>query len=431
MGWPLIGETLAFLKPHKSNSIGSFLQEKCARYGRVFKSHLFGWPTIVSCDHEFNMFVLQNEEKLFQSSYPKPVHDVLGKLSMMLVSGEFHKKIRSVAVGFINYSCKPRCGNYNFLEKLSLSFIDSWKAKKEILFFNEAKELTFHLMMKSLINIEPEDPLAATIFRDLQTFMKGFVSLPLYIPGTAYAKAIKARTRISSTFGEMITKRREKKHIINEEGDCLDELLIGKHWLRDEEIVSILLDLLFAGYETTSGLMALVVYFLSQSPLAFQTLQEEHQVLKARKVVGEYLNWEDYKHMEFTSYVICEALRCGNLVKFVHRKALQDVKFKEFVIPRGWQVLPIFSSAHLDPCLHEKPFQYNPWRWDDSATSRKVSPFGGGLRICPGSELGKLETAFFLHHFVLNIRWKLKEDDCPLSCPYMEFKRGLPMEIIY
>lgn len=28
------------------------------------------------------------------------------------------------------------------------------------------------------------------------------------------------------------------------------------------------------------------------------------------------------------SQVICEAMRCGNVVKFVHRKALQNVKFK-------------------------------------------------------------------------------------------------------
>lgn len=31
MGWPFIGETLQFLKPHKSNSLGSFLEERCSR----------------------------------------------------------------------------------------------------------------------------------------------------------------------------------------------------------------------------------------------------------------------------------------------------------------------------------------------------------------------------------------------------------------
>lgn len=31
VGWPVLGETLSFLKPHKSNTIGSFLEDHCSR----------------------------------------------------------------------------------------------------------------------------------------------------------------------------------------------------------------------------------------------------------------------------------------------------------------------------------------------------------------------------------------------------------------
>jgi hypothetical protein len=34
------------------------------------------------------------------------------------------------------------------------------------------------------------------------------------------------------------------------------------------------------------------------------------------------------KLMSIPSQVINEALRCGNIVKFVHRKALKDVRYK-------------------------------------------------------------------------------------------------------
>ncbi|PSS30191.1 Cytochrome P450 724B1 isoform 1 [Actinidia chinensis var. chinensis] len=425
MGWPLIGETLGYLKPHESNSMGSFLEKHCSRYGRVFRSHLFGCPTIVSCDHELNTFILHNEGRLFQSSYPKPVHDILGKLSMMLVTGDLHKKLRSVSVGFISTS-RSRPDFLHYVEKLAISVMELWRENQEVSFFTEAKKFTMYVMLKYVLSIEPEDPLAPKILEDFLCFMKGFVSIPLYVPGTPYAKAVKARARLLHTL-EKIVKEREKTREVK--GDFLDEMQL-KGNLSDEEKVSVALDILLAGYETTSGLLALVVYFIAQSPACvLQQLKEEHQNLRRRKEDVEPLSLEDYKHMEFTSNVISESLRCGNLVKFVHREALQDIQFQEYIIPGGWKVLPVLTGAHLDPSLHQNPSHFDPSRWVDQAINKKVSPFGGGLRLCPGTDLARVETAFFLHHLVLNYRWKTKEDESPMSCPYLDFKRGLLLEI--
>ncbi|XVF13995.1 hypothetical protein REPUB_Repub09cG0018500 [Reevesia pubescens] len=426
MGWPLCGETLGFLKPHNSNSMGSFLQEHCSRYGRVFKSHLFGSPTVVSCDHELNLFVLQNEEKLFQVSYPKAMHGILGKFSMLMVSGDLHKKLRNIGASFITAS-KSKPDFLNCVEKMSISMMNSWKNCKEIGFYKEVKKLTLNLMVKHLLSIEPEEPLAFKILEDFLTYMKGFVSLPLYLPGTHYASAVKASARLSATVRGII-KERKMEELGLGKGDFLDAIL-AKESLSDEETVSIVLDMLLAGYETTATLMALIVYFLALAPNALQNLKQEHNAIRKSKEDAEPLSWEDYQKMEFTSNVIYEAMRCGNVVKFVHRIALQDVKFKGYFIPSGWKILPVLTAAHFDPSLHENPMEFNPWRWTDKATSKKVMPFGGGPRLCPGAELAKVEIAFFLHHLVLNYRWKTMSDDFPLAYPYVEFRRGLVLEI--
>ncbi|KAE8661690.1 CYP724B1 protein [Hibiscus syriacus] len=213
MGFPLLGETLGFLKPRRSNSMGSFLQQHCSRYGRVFKSHLFGSPTLVSCDLELNTLILQTEEKLFHVSNPKAMHGILGKFSMIIVSGDIHKKLRNI------------------------------------------------------------------------------------------------------------------------------------------------------GYETTATLTSLIVYFLALHPNVLQHLKQEHNAIRINKKNSEPLNWEDYQKMEFTYNVIYESMRCGNVVKFVHRVALQDVKFKGYFIPAGWKILPMLTAAHFNPSLHEDPMEFNPWRW--------------------------------------------------------------------
>ncbi|KAE8021435.1 hypothetical protein FH972_007325 [Carpinus fangiana] len=436
MGWFPFGETIAFLKPHKSNCTGSFLQEHCSRYGKIFKSHLLGSPTIVSCDHELNMFVLQNEEKLFQASYPKAMLGILGKYNLLMVSGDLHKKLRSFAVSFIGTS-KSSPEFLHFVEKLSLSMIGSWRNSKQVSFYNEAKAFALNTMMKQLLSIKPDEPLASKMLKNFETFMRGFVSLPVNIPGTGYANALKARARLTSTVEEIIQEREKRSKVgsgVNvddqEAGDFLDVILSKpRSLLNREEVVSLVVDLMLGGYETTATLMSLIVYFLAHSPNALQKLKEEHQEIRKSKKDGEPLNWDDYRKMEFTSNVISEAARCGNVVKFVHRKALQDVQYKGFLIPAGWKVFPIISAPNFDATLHENPFEFNPWRWFDETTSKKLAPFGGGPRLCPGAELAKVEIAYFLHHFVLNYRWKIKADDCPLAHPYVLFRRGLQLEM--
>lgn len=37
--------------------------------------------------------------------------------------------------------------------------------------------------------------------------------------------------------------------------------------------------------------------------------------------------------------------------------------------------------------------------------NKKTTAFGGGVRVCPGGELGKLQIAFFLHRLVLSYRF--------------------------
>lgn len=110
------------------------------RYGKVFKSHLFGSPTIVSCDYEFNMFVLQNEGKLFEVDYPKVMHNILGKLSLLVVTGDHHKKLRNTSVSFICAS-KSECTFLHSAERLALSIVNSWQNCKQVSFYTEAKKV--------------------------------------------------------------------------------------------------------------------------------------------------------------------------------------------------------------------------------------------------------------------------------------------------
>lgn len=95
------------------------------RYGRIYKSNLFGAPTIVSADAELNRFVLMNDDRLFVPSFPKSVADILGKTSMLVLTGEMHRYMKSLAVNFMGIA---RLRN-NFLvdsELYVVQNLESW-----------------------------------------------------------------------------------------------------------------------------------------------------------------------------------------------------------------------------------------------------------------------------------------------------------------
>ncbi|XP_074571287.1 steroid (22S)-hydroxylase-like isoform X2 [Curcuma longa] len=434
-GWPFVGETFGYLKPHPATSVGHFMEKHLSRYGKIYRSNLFGEPTIVSADAGLNRFILQNEGKLFECSYPSSIGGILGKWSMLVLVGDMHREMRIISLNFMS-SVRLRSHLLPEVERHSLLVLRSWIHGSPFSALEEAKRFTFNLMAKNIMSMEPYEAKTEKLRLEYITFMKGVISAPLNFPGTPYWKALKSRSNILDVIEQKMQERMQemREQERDEEVDDLLSWVLKHSKLSKEQILDLLLSLLFASHETSSVALALAIFFLESCPKAVKKLQEEHKEIERKKLqrAETSLNWEDYKEMEFTQCVINETLRLGNVVRFVHRKVLQDVEYKGYKIPCGWKILPVFATVHLDPSLYDDPHQFNPWRWQNgvtSATTNNFMPYGGGPRLCAGSELAKLELAVFLHHLVLSYRWELAEPDQPLAFPFVEFPRGLPIKV--
>ncbi|KAK7309290.1 hypothetical protein RJT34_05882 [Clitoria ternatea] len=444
MGWPFLGETIGYLKPYSATTIGEFMEQHIARYGKIYKSKLFGEPAIVSADAGLNRFILQNEGKLFECSYPRSIGGILGKWSMLVLVGDMHRDMRVISLNFLSHA-RLRTHLLKEVEKHTLLVLNSWKENSTFSAQDEAKKFTFNLMAKHIMSLDPGDMETEQLKKEYVTFMKGVVSAPLNFPGTAYWKALKSRSTILKFIeGKMEerVKRIQEGNENLEEDDLLNWVLKHSN-LSTEQILDLILSLLFAGHETSSVAIALAIYFLPSCPQAIQQLREEHrEIARAKKQAGEVeLTWDDYKRMEFTHCVVNETLRLGNVVRFLHRKAVKDVRYKGYDIPCGWKVLPVIAAVHLDPSLFDQPQHFNPWRWQNNGNNRGGScqsksnassnflPFGGGPRLCAGSELAKLEMAVFIHYLILNYHWEFTHTDQPFAYPFVDFPKGLPITV--
>ncbi|XP_073105507.1 cholesterol 22-hydroxylase CYP90B27 isoform X1 [Elaeis guineensis] len=435
MGWPVLGETLPFLKPHPSTSIGDFMEQRISKYGKIFMSNLLGKLTVVSADAELNRFILQNDSRLFEPGWSKSIGEVLGKHSILFQVGDAHKKMRSINLNFVNNG-KLKTPFLRDAYRIAALVMSLWKNNSVVLGKYEAAKLTFNMMAKNILSMEPGTPVTEKLRKEYEAFAKGVVSLPLKLPGTAYSKALKARSYILKVVGQCMEERLCRKKDVEEE-DAKNDLLqwtIENSNYSEEQIGDLILGAFFSGYNTTSKAIALAIYFLGGCPKAVKHLREEHvRIVRGKRQGGNSeLSWEDYKQMEFTQCVINETLRLGNIVPYIQRKASTHIKFKAYDIPQGCNVMAVLPAVHLDPSLFEFPEQFNPWRWQSNYGMKKTKnlmAFGGGARLCPGAELGRMEMAVFLHHLVINFIWELAEPDLPMACPSLDFPKGLPIKV--
>ncbi|RYQ80237.1 hypothetical protein Ahy_Scaffold1g106775 isoform G [Arachis hypogaea] len=177
MGWPFLGETIGYLKPYSATTIGEFMDQHIARYGKIYKSKLFGEPAI-------------NEGKLFECSYPRSIGGILGKWSMLVLVGDMHRDMRAISLNFLSHG-RLRTHLLKEVENHTLLVLNSWKHNSTFSAQDEAKRFTFNLMAKHIMSLDPGNVETEKLKEEYITFMKGVVSAPLNLPGTAYRRALK------------------------------------------------------------------------------------------------------------------------------------------------------------------------------------------------------------------------------------------------
>nr|ABK30931.1 brassinosteroid C-3 oxidase [Hordeum vulgare subsp. vulgare] len=434
-GWPLVGETLKFLTPHASNTLGSFLEDHCSRYGRVFKSHLFCTPTVVSCDQEVSRFVLQSDARSFVPWYPRSLTELMGKSSILLINGSLQRRVHGLVGAFFK-SPQLKAQVTADMQRRLAPALAAWREQgpgARLRIQDHAKTIVFQILVRGLIGLEA-GPEMQQLKQQFQEFIVGLMSLPIKLPGTRLYRSLQAKKRMARVIQRIIQDKRRRRRALDEAPparDAIDVLMgDGSEELTDELISDNMIDLMIPAEDSVPVLITLAVKFLSECPLALQQLEEENMQLKMRKAgLGETLQWTDYMSLSFTQHVITETLRMGNIISGIMRKAVRDVEVKGHLIPKGWCVFMYFRSVHLDDMLYEDPCKFNPWRWKEKDVSASsFTPFGGGQRLCPGLDLARLEASIFLHHLVTSFRWVAEEDHI-VNFPTVRLKGGMPIRV--
>uniref|UniRef100_A0A667YBA6 Cytochrome P450, family 2, subfamily X, polypeptide 9 n=1 Tax=Myripristis murdjan TaxID=586833 RepID=A0A667YBA6_9TELE len=169
--------------------------------------------------------------------------------------------------------------------------------------------------------------------------------------------------------------------------------------LDEERLVMLLLDLHFAGTDTSSNsILSAILYLATHSHIQGELCQREID-----RVLGESLSvsFEDRHRMPFLMATIHETQRLANIAPLgVFHATTRDTKLMGYDIPEGTLIITNLTSVLFESTSWERPNDFYPGHFLDE-DGQFVKPdaflaFSAGPRVCLGELLARMELFLIL-----------------------------------
>jgi cytochrome P450 len=177
---------------------------------------------------------------------------------------------------------------------------------------------------------------------------------------------------IAFYFLEQIEDRRA-----NSRDDLITRLVdaeIDGEQLEDIEVIAFLILLLIAGNETTTNLITQAVRGLVEHPDLIDRVNGDPELME--KMIEEALRWEAP-------------------IQSFYRRARRDLDLGGTAVKEGDALLVLFGGANRDEAKYECPEDF-----DADRGSPDHLAFGGGIHVCLGASLARLEARLALEGVV-------------------------------
>mmetsp|Transcript_49912 Transcript_49912/g.100497 ORF Transcript_49912/g.100497 Transcript_49912/m.100497 type:complete len:495 (+) Transcript_49912:69-1553(+) len=300
-------------------------------------------------------------------------------------------------------------------------FKEHWGESGEVDILQALSDLTILTASRCLHGKDVRENLFAEVSHLYHDLDKGITPLSFFFPNLPTANHKKrddARVKMVELFGGVIKARRADPEASKANTDILQVFIdmvykktgdpsVDGQGNTDDQIVGLLIALLFAGQHTSSITSTWTTLFLHHDPaLLKRALAEiEEHVPKDAALTYEHVMKLDLMHNS-----VKEALRLHPPLIMLMRKAKVDIPVKadkpspdgrtSWVIPKGDIVFTSPAVAGRLPSVWTRPDTFDPDRFvkqeqggrEEDKGAFKHLGFGGGMHGCLGQQFGYLQV---------------------------------------
>ncbi|XP_061564135.1 cytochrome P450 26A1 [Cololabis saira] len=411
MGLPFLGETLQLLLQRRK-----FLRMKRQKYGLIYRTHLFGRPTVRVGGAALVKQVLLGETRLVAAQWPASVRSILGANTLSSMHGGAHRDHKKAILRAFSRDALQLY--LPVVQEEVRAAVSSWLASDPagdpVLVYPEMRRLWFRVAMRILLGFQPDQiqDQEQVLIEAFEEMTRNLFSLPIDVPFSGLYRGLKARNFIHSKIEENIQKKLQEPDSGSQYRDALQELIDSSRRsgepLSMQAIKESATELLFGGHETTASTATSLIMFLGLNPDVVVKLRQELLEQEQRGMDLQNLSMETLQQLTYAGCVIKETLRINPPVPGGFRVALKTFELGGYQIPRGWNVIYSICDTHDVAELPDRE-EFRPDRFLGPTPPDRFQyvPFGGGARMCVGREFATVVLKVLLVELVSRCRWTL------------------------
>lgn len=376
-------ETLAFFLS------ADFARQRFERFGNVFETRLLGQPRVFIRGGRTITDLLAHPDAT-EGWWPESVRQLLGSRSLSNRNGAGHRARRRV-VGQLFSAVALRRYTPSIVALVEELAAELQAATTPVPLVERMRRFAFTVIASVVLGLESDDREA--LFSDFEIWSQALFANPIALPGSPFARALQARSRVLARLGDVLDRARLRGDAGLPLAAGLDLLIGGVDEaglpLADDDLVEQLLLLLFAGYQTTASALSCLMAAVLRDP----------EVLPWLQVELDGLSWPPPEHADVPrlSALVQEVMRLNPPVTRLFRRTKRELVLDGVLVPAGRVVQVDLAassccSAGADGRAEGDDLeQFRPERHLSAASAPTLLPFGGGDRVCLGKALAELE----------------------------------------